>query len=246
MPIADRARRWRALTALLVALLTAGCGGDKGTNPIVTPGLPENSTPAGAVARFAGSYARQSLGDYAGVFTADFGFTFSGQSDPTLVLEYGTSWGKDDELAAAAHLFDGFTSAEAPNETYGGATNIRLVMDPEIIDDLVHPDSSRYYKLAIVPSIDLQITILNGAIETIYEIASRQAFYLVRGDAARLDAGQPADSLHWYVKRWDDLSTAFPGVASTPGGARPGDTVPARVLPTEPASWGRLKAIYRR
>jgi hypothetical protein len=56
-------------------------------------------------------------------------------------------------------------------------------------------------------------------------------FYLVRGDAAdSLDATQPADSTHWYIYRWIDLT-----------GTSPKASGPA----TEQTTWGAIKARFR-
>lgn len=243
---ADRNRRVSrtlALPTLLGALLVAiasGCGNDKGSNPVITP-VPENSTPAGTLARFDALYQAQDAAEFGKLFTSDFSFHFSTQSDPNLAQQYGFNWGKDDEIVSATHLFDGFTSTDPPFETFGPATHIELAfVNPEILDDLLLPDSSRFYKYVVVPTADLTITVVNGSVETIYEISSHHDFYLARGDVAHLDAGQPADSLHWYIRRWDDMSVPS---ASPQGAGQPLST--SRIMPTEPASWGKLKAQYR-
>jgi hypothetical protein len=53
-------------------------------------------------------------------------------------------------------------------------------------------------------------------------------FYVVRGDAAvNLDSTQPADSLHWYIYRWVDLTAKTDSSSQS-------DTV----------TWGALKGKY--
>lgn len=59
--------------------------------------------------------------------------------------------------------------------------------------------------------------------------------YLVRGDiASGLTASQPADSTHWYIYRWVDI---------TVGSAPP--VTPDSPLPANPATWGKVKGLYR-
>ena len=231
----------RPLLLAVAAVLAAGCGNDKGSNPVITP-LPENSTPAGALALFEKSYEQQNLAAYAKLLTTDFHFQFSAQSDPTLAALYGTSWGPVDETASAGHLFDGFTSADPPYETFGPATSITMsLVGPQVLADSTHADSTAHYRVAIVPTVEVLITVVNSSIETTYEISSPHDLYLVRGDAAALGAGQPADTLHWYIRRWDDRSPAQVGVTSPTG-----QLVLERVMPTRNKSWGSIKDQYRR
>lgn len=240
------ARRPLLLAPLAVAaaaLLAVGCGNDKGSNPVITP-LPENSTPAGAMALFEKSYEQQNAAAYAKLFTANFHFRFSEQSDPVLAAQYGFNWGPADEDTAARHLFAGFTSTQPPYNTFGGATSIVLTLvGPQYLDDFTRPDSTRFYKYVVVPTFDASITVVNGSVETVYEISAGHDFYLVRGDAAVLASDQPADSLHWYIYRWDDKSPA--GFSPTPGASRPA-TQPQRIMPSQAKSWGSIKDQYRR
>jgi hypothetical protein len=67
-------------------------------------------------------------------------------------------------------------------------------------------------------------------------------FYLVRGDAAaaenrNLDTSQPADSTHWYIYRWVDLTGS-----AGPNAVRTASTSQA---PLVDATWGHLKAGWR-
>jgi hypothetical protein len=230
-----------AALLLGLAVLAAGCGDSK-TNPVIPPaGLPANSSPAGALARFEAAYEQRKLAEYGALFTADFSFIFSSQADPLLAQQYGTSWGADDEAASAGHLFAGFTSTEPPFETFPGASDIQLalvgVQNLPDIDD--HPDSTTHYRLLVVPQVELTITVASAGDPLVYEIDAPHDFRLVRGDVALLSAGQPADSLHWYIRRWDDR-TPFTGSARSPVRSEP-----QRAMPAAPASWGRVKGQYR-
>jgi hypothetical protein len=82
--------------------------------------------------------------------------------------------------------------------------------------------------LVVVPPTDGQTE------ETRYVIDNNfHRFYLVRGDAAgSLAAGQPADSTHWYVWKWQDESTGYPAPAAL------GEA-------TRSTTWSSVKATYR-
>jgi hypothetical protein len=226
--------------ALAVAALPilAGCS----SNPFTPPpddggGLPTNTplndTPQNTMLRFEATYERQVLPEYEKLFASNFIFTFSNQSDPELAAEYGTSWGKDDEVESTSHLFDGFTSTEPPYAFQGPAAAIALSLDgASFIDDPAYPDSTEFYKWVIVPSVNLTITIAGGEE---FQISAPHDFYLVRGDVALLDAGQEARADRWYIHRWDDKSAPLartPGPALLTEGDRPIH------------SWGNLKATY--
>jgi len=83
--------------------------------------------------------------------------------------------------------------------------------------------------------VDGQIIVPNpGADPTTFPVVNNfNVFYIVRGDAATgLDSGQPADSSHWYVYRWVDLtSSPSPGLATASSTLR--------------ETWGGVKAMYR-
>lgn len=231
-----------AAGALALTCALAGCGGDNpATAPLpepdpLPPGTPLNDTPAHTLARFEVAYENQALGSYVALLSNDFYFEFSPQSDPALVSQFGTGFGVSNDSASTAHLFDGFTNDGG--DYVPGATGItmsltgaQVIADP---DYAVFPDSAAHYKLAILPAVSILMDIagLGGL-----EIAAPHDFRLVRGDAAVLRAGQPADTTHWYVRRWTDKS---PSLAAR----RPGELAPAGVLPASAATLGRIKAEY--
>ncbi len=228
--------RWLpAACLLLLALASAGCGDDSAGCGCTYPPLPATvETPQAAMARFETTYESQNLTGYSKLFTSDFRFHFSAAADPTLVSQYGNTWDSAFETNAAGHLFDGFTSERSDYNP--GADLIALTLaavryesDPE------HADSTRHYVVADSAQIALAITLASGAGE--YDVAGTHSFWLVRGDAARLGAGQAPDSTRWFIRRWDDLTAPL-----TVRTGRP--TKPARVLPAQNTTWGRVKAQY--
>ena len=93
--------RFSALALTLTAIFAfAGCG----KNPFTPPpddgesGLPENTVPADSpqnlMARFQATYEYQVQPEYVKLLTNDFRYTFSADTDPTLVAQYGPNWGK--------------------------------------------------------------------------------------------------------------------------------------------------------
>jgi hypothetical protein len=231
-----------ALAVLLISIaVTTGCG-KSSTQPVTNqppptlpPGTPQNTSPQAAMLRFEAAYEYQALAEYAALFTADFRFAFSSDADPQLVSQFPDTWGKGNEIQSTSHLFDGFTNSEG--QSLPPASLITLTLNgPQIIADPDYPDSAAFYAYMIVPSIRLELEISNT---DGFTMQVPHDFYLVRGDAAVLDSSQPADSVHWYIRRWVDKS---PPLASV---GRPG-TEPARFMPANPSTWGKVKATYWR
>ena len=228
---------------LAVLPLATGCGSNP-FNPPVDPGggglpadTPQNDTPQNTMIRFERTYENQVLDQYELLFASNFRFTFSSQSDPGLVSQYGNNWGKDAEVTSTGNLFDGFTNDLGVS--FAGASAITLSLDgASFIDDPTRPDSGAYYKYVIVPAINLSIEIpsLSGGDPTTFEISAPHDFYLVRGDVALLDVTQEATASRWYIYRWDDKSPPLavtPHLASLAPSAQPVHT-----------SWGNLKGSY--
>ena len=227
---------------LAVLPLASGCGSNPFNPPVDDGGglpidTPMNDTPQNTMTRFERTYEKQVLDQYELLFTSNFRFTFSSQSDPTLVNLYGNNWGKDDEIESTSHLFDGFTNELGT--FVPGASDIALTLTgAQFIDDPSRPDSGAYYKYVIVPNVTLELTIPNS---DGYIIAAPQDFYLVRGDVAgrdgNLDPAQQATADRWYIWAWKDKSTltgaVSPRLASLSTGGRPVSL-----------TWGNLKANY--
>lgn len=217
-------RRSALLLTALLALVAAGCGGDDATtqpDPIPPGGItPGNDTALNTIRRFEHAYEAEALAEYVALFTADFHYDFSLQADPNLVSQYGTTWGVLRDSASTRHLFEGFTNDGG--QFVPGADSIALYLGFGVAPNHWDPDSLAYYAMADVPSSRLEI-FRTG--DVVHDVEAAYRIWLVRGDAAWLRPGQPADASHWYIQRWEDLSVpVFQGPTST--------------------TWGRLKAQY--
>jgi hypothetical protein len=230
------------LALVLVAPLVAGCGSNP-FNPPIDPGgglpvdTPLNDTPQNLMLRFEASYENQVLNEYEKLFTSNFRFTFSSQSDQNLVDRYGTNWGKDDEIESTSHLFDGFTNETGQFQGPASAITLSLA-GAQFIDEPTQPDSGSFYKRVYVSPVSLRIEIA-ATEETIYDIAAPHEFYLVRGDVALLDGTQEARADRWYVYRWDDKSPAIGTTAAVPRLA----SLTSGMGPIR-TTWGNLKSSY--
>jgi hypothetical protein len=235
-----RARLARIAAWAGVTMLLAGCNsGNRVIDPIpcdcyVPPETPINDTVQNTIRRFEVTYEFQDLPKYGNLLASDFRYTFSQASDPVLVQTYGNDWGKDDEVASSWHLFDGFTNSVG--EAFPAASKIQMdLFGVQPATDVEHPDSTAYYQKVVVTRVVMSIEIPGSPEPTTYNIDARHEFYLVRGDAAQLDASQEARTDRWYIRRWDDLSAAPATTATFADGP----------TPTTPKTWGSLKAQYR-
>jgi hypothetical protein len=211
---------------------------------------PPNDTPQNTLLRFEATYEYQVVGEYEKLFTKDFRFTFSAQSDPELDEEYGTSWGKDDEIESTRHLFLGFTDDEGVFQAAATSIDMTIPFAQEL-EDPEHPDSLEFYRLMSVPRLLLHITLSD---DRGFDVDAPHNFYLIRGDiaAARqvLDTNQEGTASRWYIYRWDDLSPPLSTGAPSP--IRPASTGSlgageSRTLNGfTPTSWGAAKATYHR
>jgi len=230
----NRMRKSLVLTLMAVALvpLLSGCIFSPKQKPgSVTPPapLPDNTTPQLAIQRFVGAYEQKKSPEYQGIFTGDFTYEFSNATDPTLVTQYSTGWFKTDEKESSSHLFNGYTPPGGT--TLPAATTIDINLATDIpVDDNTSPDP-RLYKV-LQTRVDGSITVpQSGASPLTYLITNNlNEFFLVRGDVAQgLDVTQSADSTHWYIYRWVDLT-----------GTSPGGNTPL----TQQQTWAFARAMY--
>ncbi len=210
--------------AVCVCLLAVGCDRFGGIFPdeddySFVPLLPYNDTPRNTILRFESAYEYAVLLEYERLLTRDLRFHFSEQSDSALVALYGNDWDRDDEVESTFNLFQG--SSNQHGDVLPWATAISMTL-PNFVDraDSTHADSLDHYRVVDVPTLRLQIAFSDSSN---VDVAAHHRYYLVRGDAAVLGAGQDAASNRWYIRRWDELS--------------PTDTTST--------SWGALKATYR-
>lgn len=206
-------RRTALVFAIALLPVLAGCGSNP-FNPPIDPGgdghvpgdTPDNNSPQNLVIRFEKTYEFQDLPNYEKLLTSDFRYTFSSASDPGLVAQYGNNWGKDDEVESSKHLFEGFTNSTG--DVIPAASKIDMTLSGiQYGTDPFHSDSTAYYQKVVLSSVVMEIDVPATPEPIVYNISARHELYLVRGDAARLDANQEARNDRWYIYRWDDLST---------------------------------------
>ena len=223
---------------IVLVLLLASCASET-TKPQTKqqPPLTANDTPQHAVERFIGAYEQKKVSEYANLFTGDFTYEFSNSTDPDLVTKYSTGWFTPDETASSAHLFQGYTPQGQPFAQAASSINIDFANTLPIDDSDggIDPATHKYLftrvdGLIVIPPSSGSQDPINYLIEN-----NTNTFYLVRGDqASSLTASQPADSTHWYIYRWADVTAVSASPIHT--------ELP---LPAQPATWGRLKALYR-
>ena len=242
MRLSGITRRSALLAALVLLPVLSGCGKNP-FNPVVDPGhegkipdtTPPNDSPQNLMIRFETSYEFQDLQNYEALLTSDFRYTFSTATDRDLADRY-PNWGRDDEVESSKHLFEGFTNSLG--ESFNGASNIDMTLyGVQYGPDFTHADSTTHYQRVVVTTVDMKIEVPGSPDPTIYQINARHEFYIVRGDAAVLAAGQEARTDRWYIRRWDDLSqplTAVTRIASVNAG---------QAMST-PATWGSVKNSY--
>ena len=141
------------------------------------------------------SYESRDLATYGGLMTRDFRFHFG---DAEGRAAHPDGWGKFDELESTRHLFEGFVNSQGMALPAARAISLNLGPlayggDPE------HPGQEDRYMLVVAPTVELLFDFGSGGA---IAASGRHAFWLVRGDVAAVDPGQPADPGRWYVRRW--------------------------------------------
>jgi hypothetical protein len=220
--------------AIFAVLFGPGCSGNPASPKPAALTLAANDTPTNAAARLVGSYEQKNQNAFAGMLTGDFNFEFSTSTDPTLVQQYPTGWLRMDESESSSHLFSGYTPPGGVPLPAAASIVITLADSTPVDDNTSGIDPATHKVLAT--RVDGAITVpQSGSQPLTYLITNNfDAFYFVRGDVAvGLDSTQVADAQHWYVYKWIDQTQNYI--------PRPN----SRAILTQPASWGRLKALYR-
>lgn len=221
-------------------LILAGCGGghDSPTKPVppsdgLPAGTPAADSPDHLVQRLEKTWEFGVESQYSLLLSEDFRYHFSADADPKLADMYGENWTRVDEIAALTHLFHGFTRSGVPipaaNRIDMTLTGVSIANDPD------HADSTAHYRKCVIALLDMQLDIPGPSGDpypTTYVVSSRHELYLVRGDAAVVPSGSPADSSHWYMRRWDDLAAGFPSKFPV-------------INPAAAVTLGKIRADYR-
>jgi len=220
---------------VILCLALVGCSNEHLTKPpdprpIPGPGLD-------VVERLVLSYEQKKASEYQGCFTGDFTYQFSSSTDPTLVQQYATGWFRADEIESSSHLFSGYTPPGQPTISPASTIEIKLAVMLPTDDNTAGLDPTTHKVLAT--PVDGTITVPDpaGGEPLTYVIANNfNVFYIVRGDVAvNLDSTQPADTQHWYIYRWVDLTASSAVQARATDGP----------VPTSPVTWGAIKGRYR-
>ncbi len=166
--------------------------------------------PRGALERLAQSYRDLDLETYAALLTADYRFI---TADPRFDASYPDGFDRTFDIASSAGLFN---ATPIPGKPAVTSIDVELGTLSEGADP-EHADSLGRYRLIIAPH--MKMTVHAGEAELHME-RSLLAFYVVRGDAAVLFPGAPADASHWYLRRWvetpDEMAANAPRPAAEP------------------------------
>ncbi len=178
------------------------------------PALPASDSPRGAFERLMRTYERRRLREYSDMLTDDFRFL---PSDPEVRAAFPEGFEREDEIASAEHLFNGFTTAAGI--VLPAARTIEVLADTMWAEpDPEKPDSASHYQQIVVPRVQVSVSHLDGSALQVEN--GPQVFHVVRGDAAHLEEGQPADVGHWYVRLWSELVGRMVGTILADGPAR--------------------------
>lgn len=215
--------------ALLLFAFTLGC------DTSVEPPARERTLVTGepdtyAIRRFMEVYSQRLPAEYAKLFTGDFVFEFSNAADPSLVQQYTDGWTKEDEVAAATHLFQG--GVIEAGFFVPGALDIEISFVQTLpTDDNGDSRDPTFHKVLVTP-VQLAIQVPGDVTYTVGEgTPQNHRIFLVRGDrAVGLEPDQPADAQHWYIWKWIDESPPLKPQAPTAN---------------ESMTWGRIKGLYR-
>jgi hypothetical protein len=225
-----------ALGPLGCARKVTGVGGGPGQAP---PGPTSSTATLRLLER---AFEARSIGQYRPLFTADYTFHLSpGDSSRST-----TTWLRDDELRSAAHLFAGGNADQPPAVDGNLAFDRILVAMPD--PRFMAWDPAGRWHATLQTHAALSVRMSDGQV---IAFASTESFSLVRGDSAvvPLDLGPgefAADSLHWYIRRWEELTLQPRTTPITTTTARDAHlATPMFAVPPELIStWGRLKLIY--
>ena len=209
-------RRLASLTLALVAL--AGCA-TRATGPVVPADPPPDATsPIAAAQRLHWAFDHGDADVVAGLLTTDFSFG-------AMVTEPdGSSRHQHHDrattLLALRAMFEG-----VPGKSIPATVSLEIAEDLVVRDDPRPGRSTTYHKIIFTPS-TLQLWDPRDGARV---IVGGLGFVLVRGDAAAIPPGQPANPSQWWIEQIEESVLVEVG---SPG-------VEARRM-----QWGDLLALY--
>ena len=196
--------------------------------PVARVATAPAAAPEEALQALVRAYAAQSVVALDALFTADYRFHTPGERPAARPPE---TFDRDHELRAAAEMFR--ASADGGRATMSSVRDLALHLDGLVSGvDPEHADSTDHYRVVAVQRFALDIR-LPGE-QVLRTKPALNAFHLVRGDAAVLAAGQPADSTRWYIRRWlEDLDRLALALGRVEGDC----ALPARRAPPPDTLW---------
>ena len=197
--------------AALLGCLLALAGPGLALPPSKTPPANQPVTgPQGTLEAVARGYPERSVPAVLGHYTADYRFHTMGDS----LYPFVTGHDRAAEEESLRNMFEG---GPGEAELQGPVDSLGVFMDgfQEGVDP-EHPDSTQHYRVVVVGRFELGIRKGDMRMTT---MSRQHVFHMVRGDAARLTPGQPADPDRWYVRRWlEDVSGVLEALGQRQGG----------------------------
>jgi hypothetical protein len=207
--------------ALLATLLALSCLASAGHAAVTNyPSAKQPITgPESAIERYVWAFRDRSPEDVGGVFTSDYVFHHKGDD----LQDYLKGVDRTSEILAVRGMLEGVSKDGAvvlppPVSVEITADGISQQFDPE------HADSTEHYRVLTVKRLEVRLTMPDG--QLMITPASLHVMHVVRGDAAVLVEGQPADKGSWYIRRWlNDVSAVQTALRERDGGC--GEQEPA-------------------
>lgn len=187
---------------------------------------PDGESPQSALNRLEKSYRELDLELYASLLTADYRFV---SDDPRIDGNYPEGLDRTLDITSSAGLF-GATPVPGKPSIASIEFDLGLVgegADPD------HPDSLEHYRLLVAPR--PVMTIRASTAEEMHLRRTLLAFYMVRGDAAVLPEGAPANAGLWYLRRWVETPEESEPVPGGEGAAAAGPANATFALAQNPA-----------
>lgn len=220
--------------ALMAAVVPMGCTKKTTAPAVIAPPTPDLDSPKNTVLALKWVMENRNLEVARTLFTDDYVFLFADVDSAGNGFR-DTPWTREDELLYLEHLFVGGSSTEPP------ADRITLEMTNVLFEfNSTRPGHNPRWHRTIRADAYLRIT--RG--ESTLEVRGPSLFYLVRGDSAAIpqeliDEGFGPDSTRWWIERWEDETVSSGAAALSARAPR------ASPQPTNHATWGAIKAMYR-